>query len=377
VRKGIAGATIVLLVAGRVWLLLFALDNQHSTGDINRYFQIVTGGMPYRDQAVEYPPVTVGVLEMLHLAVPGRQAFGIALVVGMAAIEALVCVLMWRAFGVAAGLAFLILDSPLYYLLLTRIDAISVALAALYVALALRARTLPAALAWAAAVGAKLWPFPLGAYLFTSSRQPAARRRALLGAAVAAAVLAGVWLAVGRFEGMRQVITFRGSRGWQIESIGGSVLHVVGAGPVYGEGGSSRISHVPPGLGLGMALVGAVAAIAVCWWAGRQGRPGTGWVTAVMCLLATSTLLSPQFLLWAVPGGALAVRERRPWLVACLAFTVLLTLGESTFETGVINGEPFPQALLLMRNIALLGTLAVGVLSLSSRREPTAEATVQ
>lgn len=367
-RRVIVGATACLLIVGRLGLVLFALAQQASTDDINRYFHIVTGGVPYRDQAVEYPPVTVGALELIHLAFPGRLTFGVALVLGMALIEALLCVLMWRAFGGGVGIAFLVLDTPLYFLVLTRIDVIAVALTALYVALVLRARTFSAALAWVAAVGAKLWPFPLGSYLFTNSRAPAARRRALVGAATSALVLVGVWLAVGRFEGVRQVLTFRGSHGWQIESLGGSILHALGAGPVYSEGGAMRIGAVPPGLSVAMGLAGAVAAVAACLWAGRQGRPGTGWVTAVMCLLATSTLLSPQFLIWVAPGAAVATRERRPWFIAGVALTLVLTLGVSTYERDLIAGAPFLEALLLMRNVAILCVLAAGLRSLAQRR---------
>jgi hypothetical protein len=366
-RKGIVGAAILLLVAERVTLLIVALDQQRTSYDVNRYFQIVDGGVPYRDQAVEYPPIAVGLLEFLHVIGPGRQAFGIAVVVCMAAAEALLCLLMWRVFGGRIGVAFLILSSPLYYLLLTRIDIISAALAALYVALALRARSFSAGVAWAGAVGAKLWAFPLGAYMITIRSEPSARRRALLGSVTSVVVVGGSWLALGGFGGIRDVLTSRGAHGWQIESVGGSLLRALGAGPVYGEGGSNRIGQVPPGLGLTMTLVGGVAAISVCWWAGRRGLPGTGWVSAVMCLLATSTLLSPQFVTWAVPGAALAIRESRRWVVAAVAVTIVLTLGESAYYRGVLDGAPLAQALLVMRNAAVVGTVVVGIRSLARR----------
>jgi hypothetical protein len=357
-------ALTLVAVVFRLGLVFIFLDRQTTSYDINRYFNIVNDGIPYRGQAVEFPPLTVGVLELIHVFGHDRYAFGVGVVVCMAVIEALVCVVMWRSFGRKVGLAFLILDTPLYFLLLTRVDIVSVALAAACVALALRSRQVSGALMWVAAVAAKLWPFPLGVYLLTSTRQGSTRQRAIAAALAGGAILGGAWLAIGGVDGVSQVLTFRGSRGWQVESFGGSLVHLFGGGGVYFEQGSNRIGQVPPGLGLAMQTVGFLAAIAVCAWAGRQGRPGVGWVTMVMCLLASTTLLSPQYLIWAVPGAALAVRESRPWLVAWFTVTIGLTVLESRAYGGVLNGAFLGQALLLLRNLTLLGTLAVGIRSL-------------
>jgi glycosyl transferase family 87 len=358
-------ATLIFIVI-RLGLVFFYVDRQSTPidGDINRYYDITKDGVPYRDQAVEYPPVTVGVLELIHLFARERHAFGIGVVLTMALIEALVCVLMWRSFGNRVGLTFLILDAPLYYLLLTRVDIISVALAALFVALLLGRRQLGAGVAWVAAVGAKLWPLPLGVYLLTGSRSRREQRRALVGAAAGATVLAGVWLAIGGIDGVRQVITFRGSQGWHIESIVGNVVRIVSGGRISVEEGAYRIGHVPSGLGVVMLLVGTATAIAVCAWAGRQNRPGVGWVTAVMCLLVTATLASPQFVIWAIPGAALAMRESRPWLVGTFAITVGVTYLESRFYGTVIDGSLAGNGLVLARNVGLVLTLLVGVQAL-------------
>jgi Glycosyltransferase family 87 len=359
-------AATLIFIGIRLALVVFFLDRQSTPidGDINRYFDITKDGVPYRDQAVEYPPVTVGVLVLIHLFARDRHAFGIGVVLTMALIEALVCVLMWRSFGNHVGLTFLIFDAPLYYLLLTRVDIVSVALAAAFVALLLGRGQLGAGVAWVAAVGAKLWPLPLGVYLLTAPPSGRERRRALVGAAAGAAFVAGAWLAIGGIDGVRQVITFRGSQGWHIESIVGNVVRIAGGGRTTLEEGAYRIGQVPPGLGVVLLLVGTAAATAVCFWAGRQGRPGVGWVTAVMCLLVTATLASPQFLIWAIPGAALAVRESRLWLVGAFAFTVGLTYLESRFYGSVIDGGLLGNGLVLVRNVAFVLTLLVGVQAL-------------
>jgi len=359
-------AATLVFIGIRLALIFFYVDRQSTPidGDINRYFDITKDGVPYRDQAVEYPPVTVGVLELIHLVARDRHGFGVGVVLAMALIEALVCLLLWRSFGNRVGLTFLVLDTPLYYLLLTRVDIISVAIAAAFVTLLLSHRHFSSGVAWVAAVGAKLWPLPLGVYLLTGSRSAHERRRALAGAAAGAAALAGVWLAIGGFDGVRQVITFRGSQGWHLESIVGGVLRIVAGGRVSLEEGAYRIGQVPSGLGVVMLLVGTAAAIAVCAWAGRQNLPGVGWVTAVMCLLVTATLASPQFVIWAIPGAALAMRESRLWLVGTFAVTLGLTYAESRFYGAVIDGNLLGDGLVLARNLGLVITLLVGVQAL-------------
>ena len=97
------------------------------------------------------PTVTVGVLELVHAIAHSRHAFGVAVVLTLGAIEAGLCVLMWRAFGRMAGLAFLVLDTPLYYLAVTRVDVVSVALATLSLALVVGRRPVGAGVAWVAA----------------------------------------------------------------------------------------------------------------------------------------------------------------------------------------------------------------------------------
>jgi hypothetical protein len=358
---------IVVVLAGvvlRLGILAVSVAHQAGYGDIQRDFAIVSGGVPYRDQAVEYPPVTVGLLELVHAIAHSRHAFGVGLVLTLGAIEACLCMLMWRAFGRVAGLAFLVLDTPLYYLAVTRVDVLSVALAALSLALILGREPVGAGVAWAAAVGAKLWPLPLGALLISAVPRRSLWR-AVAGAAATAAVVAGGWLAVDGIDGVRQVLTLRGAQGWQIESLAGSVIHVVGAGPDFFQQGSERIGRVPTGLGVALIGLGGLAATAVCIQAGRRGLFGTGWVTAVMFLLATSILLSPQFMIWAVPGAALAVREKRLALVAAFTVVVLLTLLETRAYTSIIRGDALGQALLLTRNAAIVATLLIGLRSLA------------
>jgi hypothetical protein len=83
-----------------------------------------------------------------------------------------------------------------------------------------------------------------------------------------------------------------------------------------------------------------------------------------MCLLVTATLASPQFLIWAIPGAALAIRESRLWLVGAFAVTLGVTYAESRFYGAVIDGGLLGNGLVLVRNVALVLTLLVGVQAL-------------
>jgi hypothetical protein len=83
-----------------------------------------------------------------------------------------------------------------------------------------------------------------------------------------------------------------------------------------------------------------------------------------MCLLVTATLASPQFVIWAIPGAAMAMRESRPWLVGTFAVTLGLTYAESRFYGAVIDGNLLGNGLVLVRNVALVLTLLVGLQAL-------------
>ncbi|MBV8196164.1 MAG: hypothetical protein JOY80_11635, partial [Candidatus Dormibacteraeota bacterium] len=93
------------------------------------------------------------------------------------------------------------------------------------------------------------------------------------------------------------------------------------------------------------------------------GRPGTGWLAAVLCLLVTSPLLSPQFFVWAAPAAALALFESRASAVAAVAFAVAcaMTTAEYNFFTPLYAGVAAAQALVILRNAVCLVALGLAV----------------
>jgi hypothetical protein len=88
-------------------------------------------------------------------------------------------------------------------------------------------------------------------------------------------------------------------------------------------------------------LIAAPASLAVFWQGARRGKVGHGWMASVSVLLVASTLLSPQFLGWLMPGAALAWPERgRRLTVACAA-------------AGLLSILPLPPPFIVLRNVLL------------------------
>ncbi|MFN2582335.1 MAG: hypothetical protein ABR498_06300 [Candidatus Dormibacteria bacterium] len=369
-RRGIVehhGLLIVVIVVAitfiRVVIVADALMYESSSGDIGRYYEIATGGIPYRDQAVEYPPMAVLVIDALHAVAPARHAFGLAVIVMMALADVMLCVLMWRTFGPALGTTFLVVDTLLFVVLITRMDVLPTLLAAVFMIERTR-RPVAAAFSWVLAVGLKLWPVVLGVFMLDRTTP---RRRAVITGLIGCAVLSLSWVLLAGGKGLGDVVTYRGAHGWQMESVVGAVLRTLTKARVQIDQGAARLGTVPPVVGPALLALGAAAGLALSSLATRRGQWGTGWLAGVLCLLVTSTLLSPQFLVWATPGAALALFETRAAMWAALAFIAAagLTTLEYNLYGSLFDGDASVQALLLIRNALLIAALALAVRALT------------
>jgi hypothetical protein len=96
-----------------------------------------------------------------------------------------------------------------------------------------------------------------------------------------------------------------------------------------------------------LASLGAVAAFAVC------GR-----------------VISPQYLVWTIPLGALAFAWGHQLLALLVALASVLTLAEFPGRyLGLVNREPLPIAIVCLRDAALLAAVALTVRALQVRGE--------
>jgi hypothetical protein len=212
----------------------------------------------------------------------------------------------------------------------------------------------------AVACFAKIWPLALvPAFLVRRSA------RSLAAFVAVGTTSLGAWVWWAGVAGPVQVLTFRGARGWQIESLMGSLLHAVSYQRARMERGALRVGVVPGWARIGLPLTGLLV-VALVWILvaripeldARVGD-GLGPVAAITALLVFATILSPQYVSWLLPFAAIAGAggERLvAWLAGAAAF--LSTVGLRLMAPLSV-GEALPVGVVLARNallVALLGT---------------------
>ena len=92
-------------------------------------------------------------------------------------------------------------------------------------------------------------------------------------------------------------------------------------------------------------------------------------LAAVLAFAALGKVLSPQYMLWLVPLGALAFAWRMHALAAALAAAALLTQLEFPARyLDLVDREAFPLAVVALRNLALLVALGLALRALQLGR---------
>ena len=78
-------------------------------------------------------------------------------------------------------------------------------------------------------------------------------------------------------------------------------------------------------------------------------------------------VFSPQYAIWLAPFAAVAWGQRRFWLAGLMALGIALTQVEFPAQYWNLGaGETYPVALVAVRNLVLLGALAVALSAMSS-----------
>jgi hypothetical protein len=371
-RRAVLVAIVLTLLAFRGIVLVEAVAGNGQSIDISRFFQIAhSQGRPYVDYAVEYPPVLIALVKFVALIAPDRAAFG-GLIVLMAMLAELSTIaLVWRVWGREAAVFALLVNSALIGLFIVRLDLVATAFATGAVAAGLRGKPRTAALLITTAVGLKLWPLPIAALLATVI--PAdQRRRYIASLGIGMSALAAVWLGLGGLSALSQVVTLRGAQGWEIESVVGSLVRLVTREAAVHQEGALRFGHVPALVAPALLLVAGL----VCVWAIRRVRTpdniGSAWVVTTTALIAASTLFSPQFVAWLVPGAAIAWKSGQRSVGMAVAAVCVLTLLEDAFYPEVVGLVPGAILILLLRNFALIfvGALALRQLEKRSASRP-------
>ncbi|WP_334145004.1 glycosyltransferase 87 family protein, partial [Rhabdothermincola sp.] len=363
---------IAIRIVSVVAVLHSGVEEEHSIlgGDALRYETITSSdGWPYRDFEVEYPPVTLAVLELVvgqdHLDTLTRLA------VSQLVADLAVAALLGWGWGRRSAVAYLLLGTPmvLFPFPYLRIDLVSVLLAVLGLALLRRAHEISAGTSLALAVLAKLWPLAVLPRLLVERRW-----RALATVVVVGSLGTAIWLGLGGIRGVEQVVSYRGARGWQIESLPGAVLHLLDPAASRLEQGAWRTGTPMPGWSRPLLTLASLSTVVAAWWLVGRGPDrsprvldGVAPLAAVVGLLVFSPIISPQYVVWLMPFVAIAAAHGERvlgWLG--LAVSALTTFILASIHAQ-IEGRLYAMLPILVRNGLLVAMLVLALRTLGER----------
>jgi len=352
-------------------------DDNILGGDARRYDEISNSqGTAYRDFEVEYPPVTLALIKATHGH--DRQATLTGLILTQLALDLGCIAVLWWAWSKRTALAYLVLSAPLvlFPFLYVRIDLLSVFLATLGLGLARRGLERSGGVALAVSVFAKVWPVVVAPVLLIERKT-----KATITATIGVIVGAVAWVAWVGTTGPEQVLSFRGAKGWQIESLPGIWFHVTDAQRSHVESGAWRTFATMPGWSRPVLTALSLGTVLLAWGLAYRRRRagdddsvvyGAAPLVSVLGLLIFAPILSPQYILWMLPWAAITVaagNRVQGWLT--LVVTALSTYIFATIHAQV-DGRWFAVGPVVVRDALLVVMLVVGVVQLW--RSPTATA---
>jgi hypothetical protein len=387
---------LVLLAAGWALTLWVSPWSDERVNDLFVYRSyaepVLAGALPYRDIFSEYPPLASPAIVPPGLVGTGAETFRLVFAgwtLLLAVVVALLCGALATRTGGHRGRALLAVAlMPLLCgaLVRTHFDLAPVALT--LAALLLLCTGRPRAGMAVLGLGAMTKFFPLLiapvalAWLVGRGR----RREAWQGAAALLAVL--VVLAAAAIaaspQGALDAVRYHLDRPVQIESTPALALLALdqaGLGEAVNVAShrSDGLAHRADGLAIGVfaaAMIGAIVLLAL--FAARRPDPRglvLASLAAVTAFAVLGKVLSPQFVIWIVPLGALAFAWRMRTLAAAVAAAAVLTQLEFPARYfDLVAREPLPLTLVSLRNAALLLVVVLAVRALSTTAAPSAAA---
>jgi hypothetical protein len=391
---------LAVLIAGWALTLWVAPWSDERVNDLFVYRtfaeSVLSGGLPYRDVAFEYPPLAAPAIALPGLAGTGEETFRWAFAIWTLAAAVAVVLLCGALAEAGAGgrraqpeagavdsgefparramLAAALMPLLCGALLRTHFDLFPVAL--LLAGLLLLARERPRAGLAVLGLGAATKLFPLVAvpvalaWLVARGRRREAWQGALACAAVVGTV-AGAAVAISP-DGAFDAVRYHVDRPVQVESSPALVLlglDAVGAGEAEGVSShrSDGLLHPAANAIASLFLTVLVAVVALlCALVARQRRGPRELVVAALIACAAFALfgkvLSPQFVIWVLPLAALAFAWRMHALAAGVALAAVLTQIEfPAHYFDVVAREPAAVGLVAARNFVLAAVVGLGV----------------
>jgi len=349
---------------------------------------VVSGRLPYRDFAIEYPPLALPVFLIPSLLRPDignteayEATFSVLMLLAGSGATVLVLVTAWRlgwSRGRLALAAGFVAISPLLIgpVILSRYDLWPVVLLAAALAAVSASRYRLGALLLGLAIGAKLYPIVLVPLMAVYVLRQGGPREFRVSGGVLVATLAIVFVpfAVLAPEGFLNPVIFQLGRPLQVESLGAAILFV--GHQLFGLSisveSSYGLQNVAGGLAQSIKLVEGIlqiASVVLLWaWFARgpaeSARLMTAAAAAVIALIAFDSTISPQYMIWFPALVALVPGRRGMWAMAGLTLALLLTVKyfPHHYYDLVNNLDPGVAWTILVRDLFLLVLVLVLVL---------------
>ncbi len=379
-------ATQLIALLAVVLVTLPGIAQWHAL-DLSIYYQdslqLLQGRVPYRDFALEYPP-----LALLPFALPRLVTFGQRIdfigyvwlfLIENAIFSSLIALAIAQIRGLrAAGPALtlyallVVVSAPL---LPWRYDLFPALLTILALLCLLRGRPGWAGIWLGLGIAAKLYPAVLllvfGAYYLAEKNRPALVRLVLGGTgALAITLLPFVLIAPGP---LLSFLRYHEMRGLQLESLPAGVIvlaHVLGTIPAQLEFNYGALHVASPVAGAVLSWLPIVfvvlfgTVLAGCLARFREEQAAGGHVTneslvaysvaALLAFIITNKVFSPQYLIWLLPFAPLLRLRQACALLAICALTI--TLFPFNYA-HLLSMELLPVLLLNLRNLLVVALL--------------------
>ncbi|MEA2409703.1 MAG: hypothetical protein QOC77_264 [Thermoleophilaceae bacterium] len=382
----LAGATAGLAGswAATLWVMPWSNERVNDLFVYRSYaHEFLAGALPYRDIPFEYPPLAAPAIGLPGVAGTGADAYRWSFALFMLALAFCVLLLV-RALArrtggneplAMAGVAL----APLLTgaMIRTHFDLLPVALTLAALVLVLSGRAVWGLGLLGVATMTKGFPLVVAPVALAWLVARGDRRVALRGACALAAVvalLAGLSVAASP-SGARDALRYQTDRPVQIESLPSLGIRLGdalgGAAPVRVDTFKSDGLEHPAGNALaGVSGALGVLAVALLAVGAARRRDERALVLASLGAVAAfatfGKVLSPQYLVWTLPLGALALAWRRWALAAAVGAATVLTLVEFPahyFELR--DGAAFPLAVVAVRDLVLVAVVALTVRELA------------
>jgi len=339
-----------------------AVGKYSTQSDAARFRAIARAdGTPYRDHAVEYPPLALG---LFHAVGPKSfDGFRERLFALQVACQALIVFLLFRFWGRRAAWSYLALSAPMLFVVYNGFDLVGVALAVGGATLVRQRHAVPGALGFVVGAFLKIWPIVLLPSLLVRGKF-----RAFVTALAGGVLGLAAWTAWGGPSAVGDVVTYRAARGWEYESLPGALLRLLTGDALRYEAGSWRVGAPPKAFGALVTVV-LLAAVALIWmlaWSRPDAPDGVAETAAITAVLVFATLLSPQFVIWPIPFVAIAAAAGAVGLERWAAAASVLTLFDWILFVPTHPALYRSELVILGRNAALVGLLITAVVQLRS-----------